>query len=349
MLQFRRIAETHALVRSRQHAKSSTRQWIEMLAFAVLCGNGPGYYQAGGFWQRHRPWSEVSRYKSDRWYHRAMNRVNPINYRKLSQNKIAEKAIVSLLGIPTPRCLGVLDVASGSDTAGRPLRNHRDLARVLQHDPAKRICFKLVEGHSGKGFVAAEIERPALRLRALNAERALDVEAFLRDVLQLTPGRSRLIEEWLVQHPSYAAFNPSSVNTLRLLVLRNGAVTETRGGFFRMGRAGAMVDNQSAGGIFAPVDLVTGRLTSARDGLASHVTFARHPDSGVQIEGAVLPLFDEAKALAGKALLGFPNMNFAGLDVAMTPDGPTIIELNVVPDRLNEIFTGVPTRALLRW
>jgi hypothetical protein len=350
MLPFRKLAATHALVRARRNAKSPMRQWLEMLAFALLRGNGPGYYRTGGLWQRGRRWSEIRRYMSSRWYERTMDRVNPPNYRKLSQNKVAEKAMLTMLGIPTPRCLGVLDMHAGCDRAGRSLRDHRDLARLLGEDAAERVCFKLLEGHSGKGFVAAAIDRngSAPRLRVLNSDRALDVDAFVTDVLRLAPGHTRLVEEWLVQHPSYAALNPSSVNTYRLFVLRNGAGAETRGGYLRMGRANSLVDNASANGIFAPVDVATGRLAVARDDRREYFTFAKHPDSGVQIEGVVLPLFAEAKALAEKALMGFPNMNFAGLDVAMALRGPAIIELNIVPDRIGEIFMGVPMRDILR-
>jgi hypothetical protein len=346
----RKIAETHALVCARQGAKTPTRQWLEMVAFALLCGNGPGYYQNGGLWQRGRPWSEIRRYRSNGWYERTMDRINPRNYRKLSQNKIAEKALLTMLGIPTPRCLGVLDAHAGSDRAGRPLRDHHDLARLLNEDPADRICFKLIEGYGGEGFIAAEVDRRGVspRLRVLNQDRVLEPEPFVTDVLHLAPGRSRLLEEWLVQHPSYAAFNPGSVNTYRLFVLRTGGQAETRGGYFRIGRVGAMVDNVSAGGIFAAVDIVTGRLALAREHSAAHRTFPKHPDSGVQIEGVVLPMFDAARALAERALMGFPNMNFAGLDVAVAPHGPVIIELNIVPDRIGEINIGVPMRDMLR-
>jgi hypothetical protein len=41
-------------------------------------------------------------------YRRFVGRWNPESYRKLSQNKIAEKAILTLFHVPTPRFLGPL-------------------------------------------------------------------------------------------------------------------------------------------------------------------------------------------------------------------------------------------------
>jgi len=43
------------------------------------------------------------RHLSFRQYTAHVDAVNPRDYRKLSQNKISEKAILTLMGIPTPR------------------------------------------------------------------------------------------------------------------------------------------------------------------------------------------------------------------------------------------------------
>jgi len=66
--------------------------------------------------------------------------------------------------------------------------------------------------------------------------------------------------------------------------------------------------------------------------------------SNASVEGAVLPIFAEARAPAEQGMNAFPYMNFAGVGVAMTPSGPAIIELNVQADRSGAAHVEIPTK-----
>ena len=105
-----------------------------------------------------------------------------------------------------------------------------------------------------------------------------------------------------------------------------------------------MVDNQSSGGIVAPINLETGVLAAAIDGLPTRESWSSHPDTGSPIEGQKPPFFEEAKKLAERCISCFPGLSFAGVDVAVGEEGPVIIELNVSPDREGAAFTDIPTR-----
>ncbi|MEX2648808.1 MAG: sugar-transfer associated ATP-grasp domain-containing protein [Alphaproteobacteria bacterium] len=345
MVSLRFLADIHRAARGRRDAKGVLRQWFEMAALFAVRGNGPGYYQMAGLWRRGRSWAEISGHWSMARYESELARLNPPGYRKISQHKIAEKAVLTLMRIPTPRYIGVLDTACGRDAEGNVLRDADDLTRLFEREGARRVCFKLVEGWSGKGFAAVEVIRGAgaPRFRPLNDQRELTAAELLAH-LDYAPGRPRLLEEYLDQHPALASFNPSSVNTLRLWVLRRGDTAETRLGYLRIGRQGSMVDNHGAGGIVAPVDLATARLIAAHDGLMERRVFPVHPDHGAPIAGIELPHFRAAMELAEQCLVAFPNMNFAGVDVAMAVDGPRVIELNARPDREAAGYVGMTTR-----
>ena len=337
------LGRLHNLVTSRAHGKSPVRQWAEMIALYAVRGNGPGFYQMGGFWRTGYRWADMVRHLSFRQYKAHVGALNPRDYRKLSQNKISEKAILTLMGIPTPRFIGLLEADSGRSVSGAPLRDAADLERLIAADSAATICFKEVEGHGGRGFVAADIVRsPQLRFRLRTSGDGRDVSA--RELIELLGAGARVIEVYLDQHPAYAAFNSSSVNTIRIWVLRRDGVARTRLAFLRIGRQGSLVDNRSAGGVVAPVDVKTGRMAAALDGMPSRREYAAHPDTGVQIEGVALPMWAEAKTLAEQALGVFPYMNFAGIDVAMAPAGPVVIEANVEADRSGAVHVGIPTK-----
>jgi hypothetical protein len=347
------LKAVHRLAANRAAGKGVLRQWVEMLGLLVLHGNGPNFYQMAGFWQKGQRWSTMSRYLSYRQFKAQIDALNPPPYQKLSQNKLVEKAILTLMGIPTPRFLGLLDRECGRDTSGAPLRTAEDIVRLVSGDHAHRLCFKLVEGVGGKGFVAVDIIRggPELRFRPVQAPNStstgnvgvVDTCSASELVAQLGDP-ARVVEVYLEQHPAYAALNSTSVNTMRIWVLRRSGKTSTKLAYLRIGRSGSLVDNLHGGGILAAIDLRTGRLSAAADAKATRHGFSVHPDHGAPIEGVVLPMFDEAKELAEQCLTVFPHMNFAGMDVAMTPKGPAIIEANVQPSRNGAAQVGVPTR-----
>ena len=345
----------HRLVRSRTGGKAVLRQWVEMLGLLVLHGNGPNFYQMAGFWRRGQQWSTMAGHLSYRQFKAQVDALNHPAYHKLSQNKLAEKAIMTLMGIPTARFLGLLERESGRDTKGAPLCTPGDLVRLLSDDAANRVCFKLLEGDGGRGFTAVDVLRcgKELRFRPLKLSGgsrgtgAGDAESWsASDLVAQLGDAPRVIEEYLEQHPAYAQLNPTSINTMRLWVLRRAGKTNVKLGYMRIGRAGSLVDNHHAGGIVVPIDLATGRLSEGSDGRATGQVFRVHPDNGTAIEGMVLPMFAEARELAERCLTVFPHMNFAGMDVAMTPSGPTIIETNVQPSRNGAAQVGIPTKEI---
>ena len=321
----------------RQHAieghSGVLRQACEMALLKLTRDIGVEYYQMAGMWRRDMPWSEKIGHLGARAYIRALATANPMAYRKLSQHKLPEKALLTLLGLPTPRFLGFAHRVGGRTAAGAPLASSADFETFLGTLPMERICFKLMEGHGGSGFLAVRAVRTAtgwLLVPLAGGEAETAPEFYARHI---EPARNgRLIEEYLDQHPEYARFNETSVNTLRILAYAppDGAA-RALGGYLRIGRRGAVVDNHVAGGIVAGVNLETGVLGPAFDGTPSRRLYPTHPDTGRAIEGVRLPFWEEALRLTEAALDAFPKMRFAGFDIAVTPAGPVIIEINNYP------------------
>ena len=326
------------------------RQVLEMCALMVLSGNGPGLYHLGGFWRRSIPIRDKLGHLSARAYRARLRRLNPPAYRKMTQNKVPEKGLLTLLGFPTPQFIGFLCPNVGRDCDGRPLRDASDLQRLLTTLNDSRLCFKPVEGWGGKGFELVEIIREgSVRFRVARDGRLVDIDAFVAMMLSRHPGFGVLIEKYLEQHPAMARYNPSSVNTCRIWVARPAdGPAQVLLAYLRIGRAGSPVDNQSSGGIVAPIDLSTGTVSTAIDGLPSRDVYPQHPDHGAPIQGTVIPSWAEIKGLAQECLAAIPPLRFAGLDIAVARSGsPMVIELNVSPDREGAAFVGVPTRRLL--
>jgi hypothetical protein len=115
----------------------------------------------------------------------------------------------------------------------------------------------------------------------------------------------------------------------------------------RVGRQGAQVDNNASGGIACPVDVRTGRVIDAFLPATPRQPVPHHPDSGATLLGFQVPDWDLALQRAGEAVAAFPHMQIAGLDMAFTPDGPALIELNVCPDYIGCAWMDLPLRSRL--
>jgi hypothetical protein len=346
-------AEFVRLARAREAdgGLSLVRQLLELTVLLPVYGVGPGFYQMAGFWRKEISWSDKRGHLNSNAYRKMLEQLNPYNYRKLSENKLAETALFRLFDIPAPEFLGYFNPASGRDVTGTPLRSLDDLRRFFgSQADGRKICFKPLEGWAGQGFEIVTIKRqdaaPSIYRVATGAH--VDPSEFKEAVIDRRHGGSSIIQAYLNQHRVLSSFNPSSVNTVRLWVARgDDGVASALLAYQRIGREGSLVDNQSSGGIVAPIDLDTGRLRPAIDGTCRHEVYSRHPDHGAAIEGETLPFFNESVELGKRVLCSFPEMRFAGIDIAISPEGPQIIELNASPDREGAAFVGVPSAELL--
>src|SRR5437868_6316676 len=145
-----------------------------------------------------------------------------------------------------------------------------------------------------------------------------------------------LIQTRLRNHPGLAPLNNDALSTVRVLTCLNEAgEPELVGAALRMAIGGNhVVDNLHAGGIAAAVDLDSGRLGPASNlGADSSLGWIRrHPNSEAPVTGVVLPMWDEVRMLAVRAHKAFDDRVLVGWDIAITPDGPMVVEANGTPD-----------------
>jgi len=139
-----------------------------------------------------------------------------------------------------------------------------------------------------------------------------------------------IIEESLAQHPDMARLHPDSVNSIRIVTDLVDDVIHIAYVMVKMGRGGGCCDNTGQGGVICRVDEKNGRIISVATDDYFNV-FDKHPDTGVSFVGYQLPMLDEAISLVKQAALEIPKMRHIGWDVAITPDGPAIIEGNEYP------------------
>ena len=190
-----------------------------------------------------------------------------------------------------------------------------------------------------EGFGGAGIDRIATaEIVDLGAWRARQLE---RD--------QTLIEEVLPQHPELAALYPGSVNTVRLVTyLDEAGAFHVIAGVLRIGNGG-VIDNFAGGGMFTMLDEGGVALYPGVDKRSN--VFDRHPITGVPIAGLVVPMYAEAVAMAERLSRRLPQIPYLGWDIAITPDGPAVIEANHNSSvfQMKPTVSGVRTGLLSRY
>lgn len=143
----------------------------------------------------------------------------------------------------------------------------------------------------------------------------------------LTEKPKSQVEELIVQHPDVAAFSPASVNTVRLVTIKDDSdIVHFMYAALRMG-TGGLIDGISAGGIFAPVDVETGQVI--RDGIKfNNEVCEAHPVSGKRIKGFQVPNWESVLSAAKTGAERLKGARLIGWDVAVTQEGAVLIEAN---------------------
>ena len=87
-----------------------------------------------------------------------------------------------------------------------------------------------------------------------------------------------------------------------------------------------IVDNFAGGGMFTMLDDDGVALYGAVDKHSN--AYEMHPATGVAIKGFQVPMYREMLAMVEQLAQRLPHTPYVGWDVALTPEGPAILEAN---------------------
>ncbi|MBC2605944.1 sugar-transfer associated ATP-grasp domain-containing protein [Pelagicoccus albus] len=142
-----------------------------------------------------------------------------------------------------------------------------------------------------------------------------------------------LLEE-IVQAADYARrIYPNTINTIRVLTVRDPVTDEVfvLGAAHRFAtQASGPVDNFKSGGIVSLVDSETAELSAAivNTGAPERKLFDCHPETGEKIAGKVVPEWEQIKRCSIQSMSAVEGLHYIGWDVALSPEGPILIEGN---------------------
>jgi len=155
-------------------------------------------------------------------------------------------------------------------------------------------------------------------------------ENFEQMFSQLVCSKYYLIEEYITQHDILNEWNPSCINTIRVITYKDkDSNTEIIGALIRLGVEGS-VDNFHSGGIAVNIDIDSGNTNGLgfRMEPSDNEYFIFHPVTKVKLNGLKIPMWDEIKEMIMNASKEISQIRTVGWDVAVTPNRPVLIEGN---------------------
>lgn len=137
-----------------------------------------------------------------------------------------------------------------------------------------------------------------------------------------------VVEPYIEQHETLNALGPGAVSCIRMITICDKGEVNLVLHYFFVPASGARNSHTNQGAIMIGVNKL-GEL--AETGLQLNIHRGKrkvHPDTGIVFKGFKIPFWKEATELVINAHKRFPKIHSIGWDVAISKDGPLIIEAN---------------------
>jgi len=172
--------------------------------------------------------------------------------------------------------------------------------------------------------------------------RKVGVSDFAAEVLN-DYGEGFIFQSAVDQHPDMRRMTGDAVGTLRVVTLRDEDGVSLLYTAWKIPAPDAMSDNfWQVGSMIAEVNIDTGKLVKCKRGTALEAEWIeKHPSNEETFAGYQIPFWDDLKEIATQAHGLFPEFGVFGWDIAVTKEGPLIIECNANPfHSLYQLATG---------
>lgn len=309
--------------------KPITRQLLE--AAALKLGKqriGISEYFEYGLWEPKLSTQERTEFIGWRTSAALDKRYNTDHSRVLANDKLINYLILNAMGFPIPRPLATYS-NEGRRIADEILLHTRDDVRRYLETAPYPLFVKPVSAGYGRGAAAlAGFDGEHVRLTDGSV---IEFEKFFAP-FDFLPFQGMLFQSCLESHPTIRKLTGSSaICCIRMICIVGRRETLVHTAFFKVITGNNMLDNFSHGdygNLLAAIDIERGIVTHAIRYMGPQGAIDRHPDTGEPLIGFELPEWDEVVALVKEATRHFPGLGIQNWDIAVTPGGPVLIELN---------------------
>lgn len=261
--------------------------------------------------------------------------------RPFLRDKVLYGTMMTALGFRLPHTQAVVSLERGYGDLPC-LKAPGEIAHFLLETADYPLFVKPEDGSGSVGSaLIVEVDRDARELLLLNGKR-IAVGTFAQEVLR-DYGEGFLIQSALAQHPDLSAITGDAVGTIRVVTVEDGTGAQPLYALWKIPSPSAMSDNSwQDGSMLAEIDAASGRVLQCRRGSGPRQEMLEtHPASGRPIRDLRLPHWEAVIRSAIEGHKVVPRFGVLGWDIAITGDGPVIVECNANPHHmLYQLATG---------
>lgn len=318
---------------ARKHGVSPFRQMREM--FSLKRGPGkidaPEYY-AFNLYDPEIPMSEKRTFVGEKGSFHLNKALSPADFTRIRaflRDKVMYTELIRQLGFRTTE----------TQAAASPIRKFgaipalNDAAAVemfLRCDARYPVFAKPCEGSGSIGSALIKgVDGDDL---VLGNGSKTSIAAFCDEVFRDYPD-GFVFQTALVQHDHLTRIAGPAVGSVRVVTVRRSDDPELLYTLWKLPSPSAMSDNfWQAGSMLALVDSACGQILACHAGTGlDRKQVDAHPTTDEPIIGQKIPFWEETCEMARDAHALFPEIGLVGWDIAITAEGPAIIECNCNP------------------
>jgi len=237
------------------------------------------------------------------------------------ENKLLFGKILERNGVKTPKIL--------AHNAHLELKSDKESVQLTTPDDLARELHQLIElSENNSIFIKRILGLGGLHVFKFDQSNINDSDK-INELFELMKEMNFIFQETTQQHEKLNRIYSGSINTVRVNTYRVDNDVKMVSGLMRFGTNGSVVDN---GNFFVPLDVTHWVLHSSGKSFLKYggENYTKHPNTDFVFKDFNIPFADAVVREISKAAMLFED-DFIGWDVAITPNGPEIIEGNQNP------------------
>ena len=236
----------------------------------------------------------------------------------IADNKLKTKELLANADIPLPKTYATF----------QSFFELMDLAERLE--PYPEFVIKPASGSGGGGIlvISGKTKQGDWQSIGGTTYSLEDLRKHISDIIfgvySFDLNDQAIIEERIQQHPDVDRLSPHGLADVRLILCQNEPVLA----MIRLATQDSHgTANLHQGAIGVGVDIATGITTHASQHGESTDT---HPDSGIELLGHCIPYWSDSLQVGIRIAKQVP-LKYIGVDIALSKEGPRLLEINARP------------------
>lgn len=260
--------------------------------------------------------------------------INPVIFAPTLKNKALFYEMLNLAGLPHPEVFAIFNKnTAGCDSSGNIIESKQQWENFFENHVPNEFVMKPAYGSEGKGFKCIARRDDGF----YSGNKRYSAEQLYFEMMDYHHCDCYIIQRKLTNHRAFESITGlKALQTVRVVTfVRKDSLPVLIWSLPKFIVGDNVVDNTCHGGtnnFYCFADSQTGRVGRGfvfcpENGAIKDIV--RHPDTGKSVEGFMLPCWDEVVELVKSASKVFLPIRSIGWDIAITDEGPFIVEGNI--------------------